>query len=730
MNLKEYYQPANKQRSIFGSKLGLSLLAPYLTISFLTLLIIFGLIYYAYLNELDSNGKIQEEVSLKGSVEIDNYLRNIINEIDLVRNIIVCIECTDEHEYAHNQSIIKKLSEGDPSIYSVSLISRSGIEVQKFDKYKAGGSLALQDVSGEGIFGEIIEGGGRYVGPVYISEYELPAIRIGLPIIDLSNEIIGILSAEIDLSPMWEATSKIRVGETGYAYVVDSVGRLIAYKDISLVKDNTSRRDVLGVKNFFANKSASEFYKSFNGETVFGTWQPIDITGWGLIAELPRKEILINLLPLLGVGGFSFLLFLVLILIILRIVYVKLLAPIGLLAEGVMSIRGGDLAYRVPLKLDNELGDLAESFNDTAEDLQQNKKVLENAFRDLSEEHARLIASINSLSSSFVIVSVAGLVVISNKAAQKLFASDALDITFSKMEEKFKGSLDLGNIFTRVIETRKAFVSEDVAFDNNFFKVVLSPILIEGKDTESALGLVVAIEDITGHKRLELAQEEFLAIASHEMRTPLAVIRGNAEMLLKPKLEENEKNMLGDIIDSSIDLLDIVNDFLDVTALERKNISFIKESFDLGKVVELAILELDSRAKKKNLSLVLAPLVQLPQVLGDRIRIKEVLINLISNAIQYTEKGVITVGIAQADSFLKVTVSDTGVGIPLSSQSSMFQKFHTIGKQFLHSKEYGSGLGLYISRMIVEAMGGTIALEKSEPHVGSTFSFTIPLVSG
>ncbi|OLS28597.1 MAG: hypothetical protein ThorAB25_18350, partial [Candidatus Thorarchaeota archaeon AB_25] len=130
-----------------------------------------------------------------------------------------------------------------------------------------------------------------YLGPVYISKYDLPFISISLPILDENNTQVGVLASEVDLSPMWGAVAKIKVKETGYVYVVDQDGKLIAYKDVNLVKKNLALNQIQGVKNFFNNIRQPETYLSFNNEKVIGNWKSVDATGWGVIVELPMKEL-------------------------------------------------------------------------------------------------------------------------------------------------------------------------------------------------------------------------------------------------------------------------------------------------------------------------------------------------------------------------------------------------------------------------------------------------------
>ena len=187
--------------------------------------------------------------------------------------------------------------------------------------------------------------------------------------------------------------------------------------------------------------------------------------------------------------------------------------------------------------------------------------------------------------------------------------------------------------------------------------------------------------------------------------------------------------MLDDIENGSVRLIKIVNDFLNVSRFEQGRITMKIESFAPSEVIEETIKGVKELAAEKKLNLESEGVsAALPHVRADRDRVKEVLLNLIGNAINYTSEGGIKVKAEQQERFIKIYVSDTGVGIPLEYQSLLFHKFQQAGPNILtRSVAHSTGLGLYISKLMVEAMGGTIKLERSVPKGGTTFSFTLPI---
>jgi len=270
--------------------------------------------------------------------------------------------------------------------------------------------------------------------------------------------------------------------------------------------------------------------------------------------------------------------------------------------------------------------------------------------------------------------------------------------------------------------------------ESKVLRILLSPILVR-EAKEECIGIVILLEDVTEAKVLERSKDEFFSIASHELRTPLTAIRGNTSMVLEyyadalsdPALKE----MISDVHESSINLINIVNDFLNVSRFEQKRIKFNIKPFDIGSLIELSLKEYEVTGSRQKLHLLFEePKTPLPQVLADPDRVREILVNLIGNSLKFTEEGGVTVRTALAGNMLEISVEDTGRGISVPNQSLLFHKFQQAGSSlFTRDTTRGTGLGLYISKMMVEGMGGTIRLVKSEEGKGSTFAFTLPLAT-
>jgi len=235
---------------------------------------------------------------------------------------------------------------------------------------------------------------------------------------------------------------------------------------------------------------------------------------------------------------------------------------------------------------------------------------------------------------------------------------------------------------------------------------------------------------------LELAElsrvkTEFLATTSHELRTPLNSILGFTRLILDGLCEtrEEEQELLRDVVRSAEHQLTIVNDILDIAKIEAGKLRLHFEPVDLKPLLAEAKAVITLNAAHKHLTLVdETAQVELPAVLGDRVRVKQVLLNLVSNAVKFTEQGWITLRALPFPErgYLEMEVQDTGVGIPPEKQGLLFEKFRQVDSSFTR-QHGGSGLGLAISRKMVEMMGGRIKLFSAGRGCGTTVTFSLPL---
>jgi len=269
-------------------------------------------------------------------------------------------------------------------------------------------------------------------------------------------------------------------------------------------------------------------------------------------------------------------------------------------------------------------------------------------------------------------------------------------------------------------------------------EISLSPL-----ETEEGLLVTAIIRDITERKRLEEKarhkdrledilhfKSEFIANMSHELRTPLNSIIGFSELLedqLAGPLTDKQRGYIHNVWTSGKHLLDLINDILDLSKVEAGKIELHVETFPLREALVAALTMVRPQTAKKRISL-RSEIVAETRVTADPLRFKQIMYNLLSNAIKFTpEGGQVTVAARTAqEAFVEIAVTDTGIGIRTEDLPKLFREFSQVGGE--HTREQqGTGLGLALSKRLVELHGGQIWVESEGENKGSTFIFTLPI---
>jgi len=439
-----------------------------------------------------------------------------------------------------------------------------------------------------------------------------------------------------------------------------------------------------------------------------------------------------------------------------------LVKPIDKLTTTAEQITRGDMDQVISpelLERKDETGRLSNAFNvmlgklkENIHELNQEKasveqKIIERT-EELHDEKARLVASIDSLDVGFIMTDANDEIIMLNRVATQLLSytitqegvskidSATTEWTTAVVDQKMGAEFPFKANLAKAKSLELPKEKKELLFSGRIFRIFMAPIVVSdsAENATETLGAVTLIEDITEEKAQERSKDEFFSIASHELRTPLTAIRGNTSMIqtyYQEQLGKDDtlKELVGDIHESSIRLIEIVSDFLDASRLEQGKMKFAFETFEVDKVVESVIYEMSTASRDKGVELKFdktqsgTPLT----AYADKNRTKQVIYNLVGNALKFTEKGTIILSIVSAGPELRVLVKDTGTGMTAESQQLLFHKFQQAGNSLLtRDTSRGTGLGLYISKLIVEGMGGNIRLESSVPGEGTVFSFSLP----
>lgn len=372
-------------------------------------------------------------------------------------------------------------------------------------------------------------------------------------------------------------------------------------------------------------------------------------------------------------------------------------------------------------------------------DLREINEELEKEKQAISGERNKLAIILYGITDAVIALDLNRRVIIFNKSAQNLTGYSEKEIVgkpltdFIKIYDKEREvSLDEycpvkrdgfeGTIFNK---PSLKLISKNQKV--NFINLITGQIA-EGLSTN--LGAILTLHDVTYEKELEEMKLDFVTMAAHELRTPLTSIRDYLSVFIQENLSKfsNEQKMfLNRISISTQQLMSLVENLLSVSRVERGVFTINREPADWISIVRQVTADLNTRAVERKLKLTLfVPNKPLPKVLADKLRIGEVVSNLVSNAITYTPAGgKINVWLEQLGDFIITHVQDTGEGIPKEALPHLFTKFFRVSGK-LEQGSKGTGLGLYISKSIIDMHQGRIWVE-SELGKGSTFSFSLPI---
>lgn len=282
---------------------------------------------------------------------------------------------------------------------------------------------------------------------------------------------------------------------------------------------------------------------------------------------------------------------------------------------------------------------------------------------------------------------------------------------------------DVRGQFWQTVKTRESVVQE-YSFKKRPLQLTLKPLFDDRKNT---IGLLGELRDITAEKQVEAMKIDFVNIVSHELRTPISAIKGYLATVLDEAdyLDPEHREYVKRAFESNERELSTVESLLDVSRIERGTIKIDARPIQLESLIYEVIEGFSEEAREKGLELKFTPPhLAISRVKADPVRTREVLSNLISNALKYTHKGSVTVSVEEEGEMVWTQIKDTGIGIPKDKREHLFEKF-VRGERSLTEESPGTGLGLYIVKNFVEMMNGEVEFESIEDH-GTTFRFSLP----
>lgn len=403
--------------------------------------------------------------------------------------------------------------------------------------------------------------------------------------------------------------------------------------------------------------------------------------------------------------------------------------PIELMTSVAQQITDMNYKYRLHLNKKDEIGKLGDAINHMADSLQlQMNRIL--------DDENRLKSVLENLISGVVMVDVEGKIVLLNRSAEEFLGFSSKELLGKKFDQA-KQQFEFTQLIQECIDTRENIRDEMIFYypEERILEINLNPIF---QSDEQWAGLLIVLHDITSVRRLERMRSEFVANVSHELKTPIAAVKGFTETLLAGALDDKEtaRSFLKIIFDESERLNRLIGDILELSKIESKRIPLQFSPVHLESFIGNCLHVMKTEAEKKSIELE----VEVPQdsyMEADEDRLRQIIMNLLSNGINYTpEGGKVKVKVEQLASGLesteadtiRFTIMDTGIGIPKKDLPRIFERFYRVDKARSRVSG-GTGLGLSIVKHLVELHKGTIRVE-SEVLVGTKFIIDMPLIQG
>ncbi len=395
-----------------------------------------------------------------------------------------------------------------------------------------------------------------------------------------------------------------------------------------------------------------------------------------------------------------------------------LVKPVQQIQRVTEKITQGDFNDRLPLRRRDELGSLASNLNQLSSELQ-------NKITEITQDKNELQTILSSMIEGVIVVGQDERIVLLSAPVYNMLELRSKE-TLGKPYWEVIRHEEINLSIQEALSEKKSLQKEITIYspEESHFSMQISSVL---SDSNDLVGLVAVFHNITELKKLEKMRSEFVANVSHELKTPLTTIKGFVETLKEGALTDPEKaKKFLDIIQTHTERLEhLVNDLLTLSAIESKGETLQLEKMPLLSVINPVLRLFKDRLENKQVHLNVNIPQDLPEISLDRIKMEQVFLNLIDNAIKFTPSGGnLSIQARREQESIRIDIKDTGIGIEQKHLPRLFERFYRVDKG--RSRELGgTGLGLSIVKHIVQMHGGRVAVT-SDVGKGSVFSIFIP----
>ncbi len=713
----------------------------------------------------------QRQVADGLGTEIETFVREREDELRLISDVNALATL----DVRGQRAVLNNLLAHQQLYLELALLDSQGQEQIRLSRFEVFGEGDLVSHATSPEFVEAMKGQ-AYYSPIYLGEAERePLITIALPVFDpFSNNVSFVLVADFRFRTVWDLIAARNLGSDDDLYVIDAAGKVIAHRDPAVVFAGTTiqlpghdgrAEGLLGKDVIFARDTLQ-----------FGNEQLI------VVAEQSVSKALALAYNVLYVAAAVTAAALVIAVILIFLTVRRVVRPVERLSRVAKEIQGGNLSLRAEVTTQDEIGELAQSFNGMTARLNEFIETLEDRVaartRDLQlaadvskqintllnlEELLQQVVTLTSQSFKFHSTHVFLL----DEPKKALFRAAGADATGQLLEQGSQ-AIALGtenSLVARAARTKRLVVVNDAVpgeHSNEAPSELAIPMLAKNEllgvfDVQSetanrfsaeeinvlttlAEQIAIAVRNANLFAAAQAAQREaeeanrvksrFLANMSHELRTPLNSILNFAELVADGDLgpvTESQTDALNEVVNNGDHLLSLINDILDLTKIEVHMMELFIQDVELNPMLDSVLSTARVLVKDKPEITIKTEIEPgLPVIKGDKRRIRQVLLNLINNAVKFTTEGSISIIARRQDHQIYLAVRDTGIGIAPEDQQLVFESFRQTNQGLIAGS--GAGLGLAISKNLVESHGGTMRLESTVGQ-GSTFSFTLPVAS-
>ena len=646
------------------------------------------------------------------SAKIYSYLQMIMNEIPYIMRIL----STENLNWQDRETMLRTILDSHKNIISISLIDDTGKEKYEVYNPELEPNPKLDNFANDETFNMLNkQNKTQVISPLYYKN-SIPYINLFYK----HSVYKVIISISLSFKPIFDELTKLTIGKTGYAFLIDNNGTIIAHKDKKFIFKSVKNIKIVQQALNTVSVGSSE-YVSIENKDVIGAYAPVKELGWSVIVQEPREE---AYLPSILMRRQS--LYIILISILLSVIFAFLIArsftnPILTLVKAAKEIAQRNFSVQINQRTYDELDNLVDTFNIMSSEL---KRYDEMQIEKLIAEKTKTEAIIFSIADGIIMTDHAGKILLLNNQAKEI-----LNIRDNNLEQKYiweylydKNLMDA----IKEVVTNPGVIRKELDFSTKnqlrFYQASSRPVITLKNET---IGTVTVLHDITLEKEIDRMKDDFLHSITHDLRNPMTSIRGFLKFLLDNvggPLTDQQRKMVEIMDRASLRLLNMINDILDLAKLESGRIELNLSDTNLNEIANKVIELLQPQIVKKNIKINIVTENEIPVIKSDSGLIERVINNLVGNAIKFTpEEGTITISMKDKQDRVEISVIDTGEGIPKEFINKIFDKFGQVTGQ----RKGGTGLGLTICKYIVEAHKGKIWVE-SELGKGSKFTFYIP----